>query len=108
MNATLQDSSAGVVDLDVVAAACRPIVAWYDWFLTERRARLDDALDRLRDLGALPGRLGRARDLVLAGGRGAATEDLVRALAVLHTAADHGTEVSTDSTSLQPPLPGVG
>jgi hypothetical protein len=104
-----------VVDLDVVAAACRPVVAWYDWFLTERRARLkpaelarlDEALERLRDIGALPGRLGRARELVLAGGRGAATEDLVRALGVLHIAADHGAGVGTDSTSLQPPLPGV-
>lgn len=85
------DEPAGdVVDIAQVAAVCAEVVGCYDRLLVGDRTvprDLDQALTDARGLGDLPGRLGRALDLVGRGASGATPHELAAAIATLRRAA---------------------
>jgi hypothetical protein len=78
------------VDLTALRAATAPVIAWYEGFLAGQPMGLGDldvALQGLRALPPIGGRLGRAVTLVAAGGRQATTEQTIAALERLRASA---------------------
>ncbi len=74
------------MDLDVVRAACAPLLCWYDRFLRHGRGdvhELDEALGAVRGLEPLGGRVGHA--IALLGGQPGrqSTKQVVAALELL-------------------------
>ena len=72
-----------MVDLLAVRRSCLPLLRWYEGFLVGGRMELrelDHALDTLRRLPPMDGRLGQALRLILSGGAGSSTEETVAAI----------------------------
>jgi hypothetical protein len=82
------DPPAPVVDLPTLARACGAVVDWYDALRLGEEPGVDSLDDALGQLAALPpvgGRLGRAIDVVVAGGA-ADPDDTIVALEQLRHA----------------------
>lgn len=116
-------AEAGPVDLVALRRATGPVVAWYERLLAGEPmpvAYLETALQGLRALPPVGGRLGRAVTLVATGGREATTEDAVAALEFLRCSAGlrfvqrpapapmAGLGTGARRPWTQPPLPGMG
>lgn len=88
----LMDRSGSVIDLVPISSACRDLVAWYDRQLAGERPKVTE-LERivmaLKALPAIPGRLGRDIDLVIAGGDRTSPGDIVGAIERLRLIASH-------------------
>lgn len=119
------------VDLGALRAAAAPVIVWYEGFLAGRPsliADLDVALQAMRTLPPIGGRLGRALALVAAGGRLATTRETIAALETIRATAGLrplspprpvAAAAATDKGSVpkrrrrgrewsQPELPGIG
>ena len=99
-------SSHPLLDLGALRVACAPVIGCDDRFLLHGSLdvqELDEALASLRPLPRLPGRLGRAIELVASAGGGAvSTEEIIEALEVLRTT----TSLRTPPSAAPPvPLP---
>ena len=74
------------IDLVALRRACGPVIAWYERFLAEQRLdlhELNDAVEGLRLLPPVGGRLGRAMSTIVSGGQGVAIEEVVVAFELL-------------------------
>lgn len=77
---------AAPVDLSLLREVCAPVISWYETFLADQRVdlnELDTAVEGLRQLPALGGRLGWAVAIIASGGEGSSIEEVVVAFEVL-------------------------
>ena len=98
------DPQAGVIDLAPISDACRDLVHWYDEQLRGKHPTVDELqpiVTRLQDLPAMPGRLGRDIDLIVAGGEAGSRQEIVGAIERLRHVAN-----CNAAPPGQDPLPG--
>ncbi|HSH59628.1 MAG TPA: hypothetical protein VK988_08320, partial [Acidimicrobiales bacterium] len=83
-----------IIDIVAVGRASLPLARWWQRFLADPDAAgehlddLEEARARLRELGPVPGRVGRAIAVVVMGG-GATAAQSVEAIELLNGLADH-------------------
>lgn len=104
----ITSSDGVVIDLAVVAATVRQLLAWYDDLLADRdppKGGLNDVLTQLKELPTVPGWLGRDITLMANGGRGASRHDIIGALERLRRVAamsPEPTPAPTNQRSAEP------
>jgi hypothetical protein len=95
----------GIVDLVAIGAAAQPLAAWWRRLLELGQPglhRLDEARQALTALGPIPGRLGRAIDLIVACDTATPDTEMAAAIAMLVELADRLPPSPTDTLPSSP------